>query len=405
MQAGPSEGREARRERGSFSRRDASRGASSSASSRPIGTASRRSASPSRGPTRLADPTRLSAQVLHPNDPEFEDAVTDLINQLELLFTVTAETPKRRGDDRRAPRVGWDHEVIERAYIHFPEPLDALRVLLYTLFIRKIFTPERLLNYIAEHGIKFRVFIPRDPIPAPSRGLNQTRPSGIRAPRLQGLTGETLFQTWEDAMNGPFWAKTHFPGFIQEGGTIAFLARYYATEKVRREAGLGVSTETRIFAHNSDFLPDSHETFQVVHDDIGSEERGFALGTLPPIEANGNPRHMLPPTHSFEHKYWDLGMGEWTDWEEDYLVDVLHRWKLGKEVPRTAEGWAAHMRVYRKNLARNRSLNGRDKRSPGSTEAAQWCRMLQDVYGFSIKTRKISTLADMPEPVSVRRFQ
>ena len=75
----------ARRERDSYSRRDSSRGASSSASSRILATASRRSASPSRGPSRLADPTLVSEEIFRPGDEDFEDVLKDFIDQLEFM--------------------------------------------------------------------------------------------------------------------------------------------------------------------------------------------------------------------------------------------------------------------------------------------------------------------------------
>ncbi|KAL1684425.1 hypothetical protein GGG16DRAFT_119824 [Schizophyllum commune] len=404
VNAGDEGSRMARRDRGSYAQREASRGGSSSASSRIVATASRRSASPSRGPARLADPTRLSDEVYRPGDEGYEEAVTALIDQLELLYTVSSEPDKRRPDCERSPLIGWDVELVERGYIHFFEHLDALRALLYSFFMRSLITPAQMLNYLVYRGIKFRLFLPRDPIPSPSRGLSQPKPSGGASASLQGQTGENLFQSWQDAMLRPFWEKTHFAAFIQEGVTVGFLTRHYAYEKLKREAGVGVSLESRIFTRNSDFLPDSNETFQVVHDAVHPAEKNFVLGTTPGSDPSANVRHMFPPTHTFEHKYWNLGTGEWTDWEEDYLLDLLERWKQGKEVPRTVDGWASHMRVYRNNLARSRSLAGRDNRCPGSTEAAKWCRMLKTVYGTSIRTRKISSLTDAMEPLEVRRF-
>ncbi|KAI5822015.1 hypothetical protein K523DRAFT_327180, partial [Schizophyllum commune Tattone D] len=401
----PSHAGRARRERDSYSRRDSSRGASSSASSRILTTTSRRSASPSRGPSRLADPTLVSEEIFRPGDEDFEDVLKDFIDQLEFMYSVIAEPHKRRSSDQRAPRLAWDTELVERGFIHLLEYVDALRLMLYAFFVRSLDSPARVLNYLIERGIRFVLYMPRDPIPAAPLGLQQEPPSEHEYHPLQGLTGASLFRAWEGSMKGPFWAKTHFGAFIQEGGTIGFLTRHYAKSKLLLEGGAGVSLEARIFTRNSGFLPDSDEVFQVVHDELGIAEKGFALGTvLNPAEAQPVERTMFPPTHVFEHKNWNLGTGEWTDWEEDYMEDLLRRWKLGKEVPRTAEGWAGHMRVYRNGLSRSRPLEGRDARSPSSTEARKWCNLLREFYGFSPMTRKISSIADIPEPLLLRRF-
>ena len=171
------------------------------------------------------------------------------------------------------------------------------------------------------------------------------------------------------------------------------------------EAGAGVNLETRVFTRHTSTLPDTDDSTMYVHDEVNEPEVDFFLGTVPnPVDARANPKHAFPPTHSFDCEEWNLGSGEWTDWEEDFLAEVIQLWRLGKATPKSVNEWHGAMRVHRNKIGKVRGLRLRDARCPNSSGAAKWCRLLQEFYDFPPRTRKISSIAEHPEPVRLRRF-
>ncbi|KAI5822305.1 hypothetical protein K523DRAFT_257200, partial [Schizophyllum commune Tattone D] len=377
---------------------------SSVASSSRIWQIARRSASPVRS-SRLADPGRTSSKLYSPDSKRWDTLVQAFHRQLEELGQVLT-TPRGTyvRDDVRRPRLDWDRDFVDRGFLRVHRWQDRVRLILYALFHRSLCTPIHFLDFVLEKGLKVTYLIARDPIPTMTQAGTRVEPSATIFPPLSGSSLTEVFRLWEVLLGGPMWAKTHFPAFLQEGGTISYVVRHYA-KRYLDVAGAGVSAETRVYARNSQPLPAGKfgSDYFVVSDQAGETELAVIGGRVANQRDAHNPYYVVPPTATFDSKGWDIGTGEWSAAEEEYLNEVIHRWRTGCETilrtqaqwNRHASGWAFHYKQLRPEETRKKAL-------PQESECEQWCVKLEEAYGISLEYRKIS---DLVKPLTIKNLR
>ncbi|KAI5821933.1 hypothetical protein K523DRAFT_257734, partial [Schizophyllum commune Tattone D] len=381
--------------------------ASSVASSGRVWQGTRRSASPVRS-SRLADPGNVSSKLYSPDSKRWEALLEAFNRQLEELGQVmTAPRGTYVRDDVRRPRLDWDKDFVERGFLQVHRWQDRVRLVLYALFHRSLRTPIHFLDFVLEKGMKVTYLIARDPIPTMAQAGSREEPSATIFTPLAGSNPTEVFRLWEAILNGPMWAKTHFPAFLQEGGTISYIVRHYA-KRYLDIAGAGVSAETRVYARNSRPLPAGKfgSDYFVVSDQAGETELAVIGGRVANQRDALNPYYVVPPTATFDSKGWDIGTGEWSTAEEEYLNEVIQRWRTGREtILRTQAQWNRHASDWAHHYKQRRPQEARKEALPMESECEQWCAKLEEAYGISLEYRKISDLAKPLTIKNLRQFR
>ncbi|KAI5892559.1 uncharacterized protein SCHCODRAFT_02733361 [Schizophyllum commune H4-8] len=401
----PSARRRGRRDRWEEESEDGSSTPPSSvASSNRVWLNARRSASPTRS-SRLADPGRVSSKLYSPDSKRWEALLEAFNRQLEELGQVmTAPRGTYVRDDVRRPRLDWDRDFVERGLLQVHSWQDRVCLVLYALFHHSLRTPIHFLDFVLEKGMKVTYLIPRDPIPSMARIGPQGAPSATVFPPLSGSNPTEIFQLWEALLDGPIWAKTHFPAFLQEGGTVSYVVRHYA-RRYLDVAGAGVSAETRVYARNSQPLPAKKfgNGFFVVSDRAGETELAVIGGRVANQRDALNPYYVVPPTATFDSKGWDIGNGEWSAAEEEYLNEVIQRWRTGREtILRTQTQWNRHASDWAYHYKQRRPHEARQTAPPSEGECEQWCAKLEEAYGISLEFRRIS---DLGKPLAIKNLR
>ncbi|TRM65136.1 hypothetical protein BD626DRAFT_399398 [Schizophyllum amplum] len=370
-----------------------------------VGSSGRRSASPVPR-VALAEPRRVAPRPVEPDEEGWEAAEDALGDQLELLGSMLVEPmPRLRGVPApgRRPRILWEPEFLDVGLIRVVNVRDRLRLFLYTLLHRYILTAEEFLDYLVERGIKFVLLVPRDPIPQSDPDDPTQGPSSKTCACIVASDHYEAFNAWEGTLQGPVWAKTHVGAFVREGSVVNFVARHYAIGMVINQVGAGVCPETRVHAGSATRLPGLGET-HFVFDEMSAEERDAVVGRVFNPLRPQNTYYLLPPPALFESKEWDVGTGEWTDLEEEYLEEILNVWKSGRGEMRTKREWERHARAYLHGVKARPSFVARDPRFPSNADCAQWCKRLEDAYGFSLEVRTVQSLTEVPSPVRIKKF-
>ncbi|KAL1663855.1 hypothetical protein GGF50DRAFT_56018 [Schizophyllum commune] len=305
--------------------------------------------------------------------------------------------PRPLGANRLRPFIAWSEEVTSSAILVSERPIERLRILLLPRLDTRLDTPARVLDRGISGGYRIRLTFLRDPAPKAPPALRGVEPSPNTASELSASkTGKDLYKEWVGAVRD-LWTRTHAHAFLYEGGVLNYVIRHCVPEEgFSKKAGQGVCLENRLATSTTMYLPDGLARV-AVYDNVSEEEKHLLNGRVKGLD--GVYRWILPPQELFEmdgaHAVWEVGTGEWSLSEEDYLDDLLESWKTGSGRLRTMSGWEAHARQRARSLVKRNPSLARDAEAyPTQGDARAWADLLQSLYGgLPTKVRDVSTLA------------